>query len=329
MKFLKSIIFLTTVSLMSILFAKIFIPPTNIDISVVDTLRENLNPSNVSAVTFIAFIVLIMGLFIPVMLSYVNKNTGVIKNVEPKDDSYYISLVNSEVDKIRAEISSFNDRVNAEGSSVELSESERNEIIREAKKRIIGNTLLIANDSLKNDISNFKLQVNLHRHCKEMIYRLDSEISRLNVRGGVNLTFGTALALAGIAFLGYVIYTSPPIQDKASFFINLIPKFSFVFLIEIFAYFFLRLYKNGFEDVKYFQNEMTNVESKALAIKVMSNLKSEELVKEVVDKLMSTERNFILTKGQTTVSLEREKIKITEEGRILNIIGDIFKIKFK
>ncbi|EEY5117076.1 hypothetical protein MHA19_003511 [Escherichia coli] len=48
---------------------------------------------------------------------------------------------------------------------------------------------------------------------------------------------------------------------------------------------------------------------------------------EVIKNLMTTERNFILSKGQTTVALEKEKIKGLEDKNALSIIKELIKLK--
>ena len=40
--------------------------------------------------------------------------------------------------------------------------------------------------------------------------------------------------------------------------------------IEVFSFFFLKLYKSGLADILYYQNELTNLESKFLALELAS-----------------------------------------------------------
>ncbi|EET4664037.1 hypothetical protein FHA99_003903, partial [Escherichia coli] len=54
-----------------------------------------------------------------------------------------------------------------------------------------------------------------------------------------------------------------------------------------------------------------------MAIKFLKDVKNEDLMAEVIKNLMTTERNFILSKGQTTVALEKEKIKGLEDKNAL------------
>lgn len=94
-------------------------------------------------------------------------------------------------------------------------------------------------------------------------------------------------------------------------------------LIEIFAYFFLSLYKAGLSEIKYFQNEITSVESKYLALKVALYSEEKDNIKYVVEQLAKAERNFLLAKGQSTVELERMK---SEQQSTLDILGKVTSV---
>ena len=44
------------------------------------------------------------------------------------------------------------------------------------------------------------------------------------------------------------------------------PRLTLSIFIEFFSFFFLRLYKTGISEIKYFQNELTNAELKFIAV---------------------------------------------------------------
>lgn len=176
-------------------------------------------------------------------------------------------------------------------------------------------------------MQHIKEQLSINEHYEDMVYRIKKEIDRLNRRGGANLGIGASIAFFGIAYLGYVVSKQTVTTDVINYLIHMLPRISFVLVIEVFAYFFLKLYKNGFDEVKYFQNELTNIEAKVLAIKFLKDVKNEDLMAEVIKNLMTTERNFILSKGQTTVALEKEKIKGLEDKNALSIIKELIKLK--
>lgn len=155
--------------------------------------------------------------------------------------------------------------------------------------------------------------------------RLSSQIANLNRRGNVNLLIGIAISLTGMLVLVQFIYAQShlfPADWQANhtedqlmrsitlYMIAFLPRLSFVFIIELFAYFFLKLYKASLSEVKYFQNEITNMEAKHFALLVATEQQENATaISKVVDSMVETERNHILEKGQTTVDLEMARIE--------------------
>jgi len=104
--------------------------------------------------------------------------------------------------------------------------------------------------------------------------------------------------VAGLVLLGYVVFqarfSANNLVSVASYYV---PRLSLVLFIELFAYFFLNLYKSSLSEVKYFQNEMTNIEVRFTALGVALEAGDDELVREVTAELAKTERNFISGQG--------------------------------
>lgn len=143
-------------------------------------------------------------------------------------------------------------------------------------------------------------------------------------RGNLNLVMGSIATAVGLLFLGYAIFKTPDqVANKSILALYFLPRLSLALLIEVFAYFFLRLYKENIGDIKYFHNEVTNIESKSIALSVATESGDESVKAEVIKVLASTERNFLLNKGQSTVELEREKI---ENARTQGLAEQIARI---
>jgi hypothetical protein len=103
-----------------------------------------------------------------------------------------------------------------------------------------------------------------------------------------------------------------------------IPKLSLAFFVQAFSLFFLRLYKAGFAEIKYFQNELTNLEVKYLGVVSAVLTDDEEAVREASKSLLAVERNHILAKGQTTIELEKYKIESRSSSELLKLLPKIF-----
>ncbi|TCB49834.1 hypothetical protein E0H80_10490 [Acinetobacter sp. ANC 4779] len=182
-------------------------------------------------------------------------------------------------------------------------------------------------NQIKNDIIKNNSDEYLQYSIKSSINRLSSENDRLNKQGNVNLFIGLVLSIIGLMVLGVAIHSSPVSKDLTDLFINIFPRTIFVLLIELFSYFFLNLYKKSLDEIKYYQNEITNLEAKYLSLNIAQSTKNHKLISEILNELVKTERNFILEKDQSTIELEKERLHSNTSNNTLEVIKDIFKNK--
>jgi len=209
-----------------------------------------------------------------------------------------------------------------------FNEKDKNEIIKKLKQNILENTknnILedIQKDVKKHLIENNKTEI-IKNQFDKTIFRLKDELFSLSKRGNLNLSIGIITTLTGLVLLGtFILQGNMDLKNSEHFFINFVPRISLVILIEIFAYFFLKLYKNNIAEIKYFQNEITTIETKLLALQIAVELKDNSIIKESINNLLQSERNFILNKGQTTVDIEKNKIELQSTNSILDKITSI------
>lgn len=216
-----------------------------------------------------------------------------------------------------------------------LSEDQKNQI----KNELYNTTFSEFKNTLKNSFDDSIKEpidlVILKKSFLEIKNRLKNEIKDLINRNAVNLGAGVVITFIAIIILSislddfYRSIGDPSNKSILELVVAIVPRLSLVILIEIFAYFFLRLYKFGLNDIKYYQNELTNIESKLIAIEVAYITKNEESIKEALTVLVQTERNFILRKGETTVELERAKSESENMQNILKAIPSFLRNKGK
>ncbi|HGX3093824.1 TPA: hypothetical protein ACNH0R_002431 [Acinetobacter baumannii] len=192
----------------------------------------------------------------------------------------------------------------------------------------------LENISAENYFQEFKQKVKteivveiLENKTKSIESRVQGEIGRLSKSGIINLSLGMMLSIGGILYLGNFVVNVQIFKTMQEMFINTFPKTIFVLLIEVFAYFFLRLYKQNLDDIKYYQNELTNIESKNLALQIAKQSNNHKLISLCIEEFLSTERNFILEKDQSTIEIEKERISSNNTNNTLQILKDIFKNK--
>jgi hypothetical protein len=86
-----------------------------------------------------------------------------------------------------------------------------------------------------------------------MLGRLQTEVRALMRRGNLNLVLGTLTTGAAAAILAYVALTAKlGGGDWRGYMPTYLMRLSVVVFIEIFAFFFLRLYRASLADIKYF-----------------------------------------------------------------------------
>lgn len=146
--------------------------------------------------------------------------------------------------------------------------------------------------------------------------RLSREIAALAKRGNVNLVLGMATTTLGIFVLWWSVWTSSA-ESWAQFVGQFVPRLSLAFVIELFAYFFLRLYRQSLGEIKYFQNELTNIEARWIASVLAAESSTPATMSKVIRSLFSMERNFVLQKGQSTVELVREHQAMQADKAVL------------
>ncbi|WP_143018134.1 hypothetical protein [Belnapia rosea] len=163
------------------------------------------------------------------------------------------------------------------------------------------------------------------KHLQALRLRLSNETKVLWSFANRNMTIGSLFSFLGMATLFYFLVTGPgPAAigtdselTFSAFAIHFLPRITFVVFIEVFAFFFLRLYRNGMSEVKYFQNELTNVDLRAMALTTAIQSNDKDLIKVVVERLAATEKNnIILRSGETTIDLAREDRNLASDRSI-------------
>jgi NADH:ubiquinone oxidoreductase subunit 6 (subunit J) len=162
-----------------------------------------------------------------------------------------------------------------------------------------------------------------------LIYNTEKYIDRIQRNSIVNLVIGIVGTIIAISILAFSILSDKTYSDLEDFTIHLLPRITFVIFIQLFAFFFLRLYKNNLEDGKYFQNELTNLSSKCSALKIAILTKNTDKQSEILTQLSLVERNFKIQKEETLLNIEKAKIEKEYDLELLNAFKDYFKTSKK
>lgn len=113
-------------------------------------------------------------------------------------------------------------------------------------------------------------QSELREICEDSKRRIKREIDALTRRSNINLVIGVITTLLAVGLLAYVVLSDKLIStDASAVLLHFLPRLSIVLFIETFSFFFLRLYKSGLADIKYYQNELTGIEARHVALEAV------------------------------------------------------------
>jgi hypothetical protein len=96
--------------------------------------------------------------------------------------------------------------------------------------------------------------------------RLAKALEEISRRGNLNLIIGGITTGVGASSLGYMAYTAPASADLKIALSHYIPRLSTVVFLEVFAFFFLRLYKTTLADSKFYQVELLSLATTDIAL---------------------------------------------------------------
>jgi len=117
---------------------------------------------------------------------------------------------------------------------------------------------------------------------------------------------GTAATVAAVLILAW---TALRLDLQEHTWRELLPtilvRLSLVLFIEVFGFFFLRMYRDNLAEYRNFHTELSNVDLRALALRATVLRDDPETMKSVITGLIATERNFVLKPGESTIDLER------------------------
>ncbi|MBI5528074.1 MAG: hypothetical protein HY897_17215 [Deltaproteobacteria bacterium] len=116
--------------------------------------------------------------------------------------------------------------------------------------------------------------------------RLRREIAALSRRGNLNLTIGVITTGFALGLLAYMIFDDSRTSDTLSGALShYVPRVTTVTFIEVFSFFFLKLYRASLMEIKFYQNELTSLASLQIALATSRDCPDPDAVRTVLDQL--------------------------------------------
>jgi len=169
---------------------------------------------------------------------------------------------------------------------------------------------------------------------KASLSRLSQQIEVLGSRANLNLVVGISFNLVGLVALWSTFFSdeipasvmeSGVAQQWLQVSFYYLPRLSLALIVEFIGFFFLRLYLRTLVDIRYSQNELTNVELKLLALTVALQREDKRSIATILDELGGTERNAVIGKNQTSLEIEKERAQSDVYRRIFETLPQFLK----
>lgn len=281
-----------------------------------DSIYKNNLPrilENIANYLYIIFIPLIILLILGFI--YFNKYIEKNKNSDNSLNKERIKLLEDTVEELK----NLNVR-----ESLKITQEEKEDLLKKLNHQFENNITL---GYLSNIEERLRLK-NLDERMESSINRIKEEISYLRKTCHINLYFGVILSITAIGIIADKIFVNQISSSNIEQLImELLPRALLLIFIEIFSLFFLNLYKKNLGEIKYFQNELTNLEGKYLSLYISKENNDNQLLKNILDSLNGTERNFILKKDETTIDLEKGRLEAQGSNNTINALKDIISFK--
>lgn len=254
------------------------------------------------------------------------------QTLDSTDRGAFSALI-SEIPKVSKSVEDLEERVKAVEDRPlnlkDLSHAERETLLSNLKTQLQN---VLTSDLIKEIEQKYSsnivesVQITQIRKSLELTsIRLRGEIDALTRRANLNLVIGALTTVVAVSLLAYLVLGSAlsftNIPDLLSHFI---PRISIAIFIEVFSFFFLKLYKSSLQEIKYFQNELTNIEMKGIALESALLTLSNQLTNPIVEQLIRTDRNLITT--QPSIEKDGKQLEPKDLADILDKIGKLLNL---
>lgn len=180
--------------------------------------------------------------------------------------------------------------------------------------KLIGSVRSYVIENLANELAvKFEKEVRDAAHLsfaritfQDTAARLRSEIGSLTRRGNLNLVIGVVTTGFAVWLLVYMVLgANTSFETWPTLLSHYVPRITTVVFIEVFAFFFLRLYKNSLAEIKYYQNELTTLAAHHIAFETAHGVEGDKAKLILVAELVKANNNHdsaVTTEGKPSTA---------------------------
>ena len=157
--------------------------------------------------------------------------------------------------------------------------------------------------------------------------RLLKEISILGRRGNLNLVIGVLTTGFAVGLLAYMVLTAKvTFNTWPSLLSHYIPRLSTVVFIEVFSFFFLRLYRNSLQEIRYYQDQLTDLARQRVALSSLEGAADSDSRKNILTITRSPSPPVEMSPKTPLASSATTPKELAElVGKIDGLVGTILK----
>lgn len=192
----------------------------------------------------------------------------------------------------------------------------RQELVQEATAEALSRLQATRKTDAQYETSSLQIASTL----TEGVRRISRELDSLARRGNLNLVIGVITTAAAVTLLVYLVLGAtsvpPTLYGLLGYYV---PRISIAVFIEVFAFFFLRLYKATLFETKYYQNELTNLNLLSLAFHMALMSETKETLAQLASATAKTDKNST----PTAAAEKGGRISADEAAKLLEAFGKL------
>lgn len=162
-----------------------------------------------------------------------------------------------------------------------------------------------------------------------LVRRLLKETRAQGRRAHLNLVLGVVMALSALGVFAWQLARASVAPSTPHFselyWGALAITLAMACTASVFAFFFLSTYRRSMSEIRYFQNELTNIQALQMALDLCAGEDGTAARLEILKTIAATERNFILRKGETTTDLAQKDLDRAETSALTRTLEAVFK----
>jgi hypothetical protein len=156
--------------------------------------------------------------------------------------------------------------------------------------------------------------------------RLRDQIAILRKRSNLNLAIGVSTTLVAAGLLVFMVaFANFTIHDTPTLVAYYVPRVSTVIFVEVFSFFFLRLYKSTLDEEKYYQNEITARTAREIALEAALKATDQTAMTKLTESFATVNPNKSsgLTVGSNSAPDLKNLAKLIESAaKIMSTTAD-------